>query len=120
MYIYLILYPKSVMTTKIVEIKDASGNSIFIETQLNPSSLEMIAANDNEVLQAVSKLETSLDPIVNLSKAVIERIQRVEIEKPSEIELNFAIKLSGKLDFWVISGNGEGNIELKIKWALGK
>lgn len=104
------------MEKKVVEVNTENGDIIYVETEVDYSTLELIASHDTEILRAVTKFEDSLQPVINLAKSVINGINGIESVKPSEVELEFSIKLSGQLDFWVISGNGEGNISLKLKW----
>jgi len=103
---------------KIIELSDAQNHVFFIETEINEATLALISSGDAEVVKAVHSLEKSFEPIINLSKSIIQRVNTLSIGKPSELELTFSIKLSGKLDFWIVSADGEGSINLKLKWAL--
>lgn len=108
------------MAKKIVELKNNDGSSFFIEADDNENFDELIAADASNLARATNKLEDSLTPVLTASKTILARITESAKPRPSEVELTFSIKLSGNLNFWVIAGNGEGSISLKLKWTEKK
>ncbi|MRG43726.1 hypothetical protein GFS24_01305 [Chitinophaga sp. SYP-B3965] len=99
---------------------EVEDKAVYIESsvRLEPGTGGFIAADAGETMtKATTSLERSLDPILDFAKTFVKRIGNLEIEKPAEVELEFGIKLSGAVNCWVISGQGEGAINLKLTWS---
>jgi len=108
------------MAKKIVEYQ-TGGGVIYIEGDVPQSAGKFIAKpGSTQVVDAAEAFKDALGPVVAFSKAMIERFNDADIEKPAEVELSFGIKLSGEVKFWVISGAGEGTIDLKLTWKAGQ
>lgn len=103
---------------KIVEF-EIENNKIYIEAAL-PAGVRsggFVASNAGEtVVKATGSMQKALEPVMGFAKEFITRIGNLSVEKPTGVELEFGIKLSGEVDFWVISGQGEGTINLKLTW----
>jgi hypothetical protein len=52
-------------------------------------------------------------------KAALEVFEQVKAHGPSEIELKFGIKVSGKANWLVAKAATEGSFEVTLKWKLG-
>lgn len=104
------------MDKKIIQF-EIDGQKVFIEGDLPKDGGKMIAASPGKtIVEATSSFEQTLDPIMAFAGKIMERVAGLKIEKPDSLELEFGIKLSGAVNFWVISGTGEGNINLKLSW----
>ena len=104
------------MEKKIIQF-EIDGQTVYIEGDIPKESGKMIAASPGKtIVQATSSFEQTLDPILAFADKVISRVKGFKVASPDSIELEFGIKLSGAVNFWVISGTGEGNINLKFSW----
>src|SRR5258705_12810359 len=100
---------------KIVEILNADKTKLYVEAIVDDTD-EKLAAATGMVVKAAATMEDALAPVIALSKTVLKKLNEIEVNRPKEVELTFAIKLSGEVNAWVISGTGEGSIELTMKW----
>ena len=100
---------------KIVEY-EIDGQKVFIEGNLPDSGSTFVSDGNNTVITATNSFGQAMEPVMTFAKDVITRISNINIRRPAEIELEFGIKLSGAVNFWVITGNGEGTINLKLTW----
>jgi hypothetical protein len=93
------------------------GNPVYFEADL-PRAEGGFAANagDKAVIEATDSFGQAMAPVMAFVQDVITRIAHIEVKKPTEIEMEFGIKLSGAVNFWVIAGTGEGTINLKLTW----
>jgi len=100
---------------------DIDGQQVYVEGEIPQDSGKFIADNgDKQIVSSLNSFEDALEPIILFSKNIIKKINNIEIDKPAEVEVQFGIKLTGAVSCWVISGQGEGSINLKLTWKSGK
>src|SRR5437773_10994232 len=51
-------------------------------------------------------------------KAALEVFEQVKAHRPSDVELKFGIKVSGKANWLVAKAATEGSFEVTLKWNL--
>lgn len=120
LFLEILSSPKhNLMVTKTIMQFEANNTPVFIETDQAPDFPKggFIAANGGQtVLQATRSLHQSLDPVMGFVQAFMNRIDSLPTEKPTSIELEIGLKLGAEISCWVITGQGEGNINLKLSW----
>lgn len=80
-------------------------------------------SEDLERFSANSKAPKDLDEAINRSlpaaSLVMKKLMELP-EKPSEVEVSFGLKLSGKVGAIIASTAVEGNFGVKMKWTKPK
>ena len=108
------------MANNIVQFQ-LGGKPVFVEGDYTPEQGEFIAqSGDKTIVKATNDFQTALDPVMEFTRHVMDRIDSIKIGKPATVEIEFGLKLSGAVNFWVISGTGEGSINLKLGWKTGQ
>jgi len=77
--------------------------------ELDPDS-GFQAASPNS---AVGHLEEAVAPALAAAKAVLQKARSL---KPDEIDVKFAIKASGSMNWIVARAATEGNFEITLRW----
>jgi len=107
------------MIAKTILQFEANDTPVFVETEFTPGTPKggFIAANGQDtVLQATRSLHQSLDPVMSFVQAFMNKINSLPNEKPTTVELEIGLKLGAEISCWVITGQGESNINLKLSW----
>lgn len=105
---------------KIIEITNENGDPIFIEVEVSEREAEFVASAGNKLASAAKKFEQALQPAMTMASSMIRKISDTKIDRPTSVELQFGIKFNGSVDAWIVSGSGEGSINLKLTWQTGK
>jgi Trypsin-co-occurring domain 1 len=66
------------------------------------------------VREAVGSFDESLKAIEPLAKTIVARLSQLS---PDKCSVEFAIKLGGKTDFVVASGEAEANFKITMTWS---
>ena len=104
------------MAKNIVQF-NLDGQTVYVEGEYTAEQGKFIASSgDKSIVEATNSFETAMNPVMAFTRNVMERISKLEVQKPATVEIEFGIKLSGAVNFWVISGTGEGSINLKLSW----
>lgn len=104
------------MAKNIVQF-DLEGQTVYVEGDYTPEQGRFIASvGDKSIVEATNSFEAAMNPVMAFTRNVMDRIGKLEVKKPATVEIEFGIKLSGAVNFWIISGTGEGSINLKLTW----
>jgi hypothetical protein len=96
---------------------EVDGKKVYIEGDVPQTSGTFVAAvGDKEIIAVVDSFEQTIEPVFAFAKSIVNKVNNLHISKPTEVELEFGIKLTSKINAWVISGTGEGTINLKLPW----
>ncbi len=76
-----------------------------------PDGFEQASAD-----RLVGKVREAIGPAV---EAALEVLERVKAHGPREVEVKFAIKVSGTMNWMVAKAATEGNFEVTLKWQPG-
>ncbi len=90
-------------------VKDAKGNIVFAA-----------GGGDNiAIAKAVVKFDEVTNLIQNVSRNVLSSIESL-VKRPSEVEVQFGIKLGGEAGVFVAKASTEANFSIKLKWVEEK
>lgn len=96
-----------------IVVKFPSGNIVQFGTSDGGSGAiaarEQIAEKTGEVFD---KAMGALGDVVARLEACIGSLER----KPDGVEVSFAASLKGNCDLWVVSGDGEAEFTVTLKW----
>jgi len=68
------------------------------------------------VQSATTTFEEALANAFTAANSLVERAASLKTQ-PQELNIEFGLKISGEMDFFVISGDTEANFAIKIKWV---
>jgi hypothetical protein len=66
--------------------------------------------------KAATSFEEALSNAFTAANAFVEHASKLHVQ-PQELNIEFGLKLSGELDFFVVSGNTESNFVIKMRWS---
>ncbi|MFC4996245.1 CU044_2847 family protein [Dactylosporangium cerinum] len=66
--------------------------------------------------RVVGRIREAVGPAVRAAREVLDQ---VKAHGPSEVEVKFGIKVSGKMDWLVAKAATEGSFEVTLKWQPG-
>lgn len=75
---------------------------------------------DEVIKKAAGAFEHSLESVSLAARKVYDVLVRKMPERPDEVEIEFGVKFSAKLDAWVVGSEGEGSFSVKITWKPAK
>lgn len=96
-----------------LELSLVEGNKVFVEVEDGESDRREEVA-DGGILQAqFSKISDSIAQIVSSVNAGIGTLP----DRPGTVEVEFGVQLKGEADFWIVTGEAQGHIKVKLKWG---
>jgi hypothetical protein len=98
---------------QIVEYKTQEGTSIFAEVDLPEAAIGQVNAAD-DVIKASKSFDEALDDIMPAAQKVVNKLRGLS---PHGIEVEFGIKLSGKLGAVFASAEAEANFTVTVSWS---
>lgn len=99
-----------------VEFPLESGGSIIVEVSDNEQSGSWRDSSETLLTRASDTLENAIDRVKPAAQAILSRLTTLS-ERPSEIEVEFGIKLSAQAGAIIASGSVDANYVIKIKWT---
>lgn len=101
---------------KLIEFELEDGSTILVESNDRFSQGENVyISNDVEIEKAERKFSSSMDSIRSIAKTSLATISSLG-KKPEEFTLEFGLKLTGKTNAILVSGELESNIKVTLKW----
>jgi hypothetical protein len=91
-------------------VKYQLDDSTVVGFEFEPSS-GFHQAGAKEFVGQVSK---AVEPAVEAAKAVLEKVKEI---KPDEVEVKFAVKVTGEANWVVAKAATEGSFEITVKWS---
>lgn len=64
----------------------------------------------------VGQVRKAVEPAIEAAKAVLEKVKEI---KPDEVEVKFAVKVTGEANWVVAKAATEGNFEITLNWSSG-
>jgi len=102
-------------------VYEVEGKKVYIEGEIPAASGAFIAdAGDKAVIAALDSFDNTMEPVFTFVRSIVTKINKIEIGKPTDVEIDFGIKLTSAVNCWIISGTGEGSINLKLSWKTSK
>ena len=111
---YLCIMPKFILDEDapiLVEFSSQSGRSGFQDTGVIPSGEQLVVQSTQAVQKAMNLLR-------GLAKLTVESMNTLpDQEKPSQIEMEFGIKLNAEGNASIVKIGGETTIKVKLTWG---
>lgn len=103
---------------RLIEFPLEEGGSVIIEVVDGDTSGTMDrASRSNEIVaKAGHTLETALERVKPAAEAILKQITHLS-ELPSEIEVEFGLKVTAEVGAIIASGSVEANYIVKLKWT---
>lgn len=91
-----------------------------VKINKNEDSILVPVANTKSFIKkSKDYLENSIEQIKQFSSCIAEGVRDINY-KPSELELEFAVKFSADAGVIISSVSSEANLAIKVKWNLGE
>jgi Trypsin-co-occurring domain 1 len=75
------------------------------------------AALGGEIAKVASdRFQEALGSLGDLVSALEQSVAKLG-HRPDSVELEFGASLSGECDLWIVSGEGEAEFKVKLKWG---
>ncbi len=103
---------------QLVKFEMEDGSPVYVEIEQTPDGPQLVSNAPGEVAQAQSKFTDALKYLEPAAKAVLGTLQ--DINRPDEINLEFGIKLDGKVGAILASAGTEANFKVSLKWKNDK
>lgn len=104
-----------------VDFQTSTGEEIRVEVAEDSSADGITRAGKGQdmIVKASQSLESALDKIRPIAEAIVDRLNALS-QKPSEVEVEFSLKMSAEAGMVVASGQIEANYTVKLKWVNEK
>lgn len=103
------------MSGSLVQFNLADGSPVFVEVVEPPfKGNQKVSLTQHGVEQAQTNFAEALAQIKPAAEIVLNAFR--EMNNPSEIELEFGIKLSGKVGAIFTSAAGEATFKVTLRW----
>ena len=105
-------------TSHIAEFTSDSGEKILVEVKeaIGRTTSVGRVQNTEKILSTSTKtFEAILESIHPISNAIFEKVKNLS-SKPSEVAVEFGIKITVSGNLVVSSASGEGNFKVSLKW----
>lgn len=63
--------------------------------------------------KVIGKVQDALAPAIDTAKLILDKLREA---KPGEVTVTFGLKVSGKLDWFVVRAGTEGNFQITRTW----
>jgi len=104
---------------QLIEFPIDEENSIFVEAEISEDDEgEMEVSRDGFAKKAARTFQDSLSVIKPISETIISQVAELE-QKPKDIEVEFGLKMNGKVGVAIANTSVEGNIKVVLKWQQG-
>jgi hypothetical protein len=91
------------------------GGTILIETEPAAGNVAKVSRAGDIIDQGQTQLEAVLEKIKPVASAIINTL-RQPVNAPTEVEVEFGIKLSAEANVIISSTAVEGNFKIVLKW----
>lgn len=97
-----------------LELEIDEGVAVFVEVEDVDTNREEEVANAGDRLHAqFSKISDALGKVVSSVNAGLGTLP----DRPGKVEVEFGVQLKGEADFWIVSGEAQGHIKVKLVWG---
>ena len=106
---------------KIVKYETSNG-PIYVEARVpdeEKGGVQKAGLKDDAkkiVQNAALSFEAALENAFVAANSLVDRAAALKIQ-PSELNIEFGLKISSEIELFVISGDAEANFAIKIKWT---
>jgi ribosomal protein S6 len=92
------------------------NTSILVETNSSAGKFVDVGLKNIAVPIAADALKNAIHMLVKIGNNFAEEIARSEGNLPSQLELQYGIKISAEGNVWLAKISGEGQITAKLYW----
>jgi hypothetical protein len=100
---------------RLIEFELAEGGTVVVEVDDEETGLERAARPGEIAEKAGQTFESALDRIKPAAEAILQRLSGLA-KSPDEIQVEFGVKLSGKLGAVIASVDAEATYKVTLKW----
>lgn len=104
---------------KLAEITSTSGPIVVEATESDMGTGQMSFSVRGATEAAVSTFEAAFQAVVSMARATSEQLTSSVVDA-DEIEIEFGVKFSSKIGFYVAAANAESSMRVKLKWIKPK
>lgn len=80
------------------------------------TGLSDVGIADETARIAGDKFKAALGTLADLVATLEQSVGRM-VHRPEKVEMEFGATLSGECDLWIVSGEGEAEIKVKLTWG---
>lgn len=107
------------MSKEIVQFELADGSPVYVEVEERDAiGVQRVGRGDEAIAKAQDRFVDALDKIKPAAEMVLNTFR--ELNTPDEINLEFGVKLSGKLGALIASVDSEATFKVALKWKNEK
>ena len=103
--------------THLVAFPTRAGQSVVVEVTDEPSAGTVRAVRPGDVTETAARsFEAALGPVQAAAEAFVATLRNLT-ERPDEIGVEFAVKLSAKAGAIIAATDAEANFQVTLKWT---
>lgn len=103
--------------TSLIEFPMEDGTSVVVEVAANdPYGAWRDSMSEGVITKAGDTLEKAIDRVRPAAQIILSRFTSLT-ERPTEIEIEFGLKLNANAGAIIASGSVEANYVVKLKWT---
>jgi hypothetical protein len=99
----------------LVEVPLESGGSIVVEMDEDVGGVVRAGRAGEVVARAARSIESALDCVAPAAEAVLSKVREA---RPSEVTVEFGLKLSAEAGAVISRSAGECNFRVVLRWAI--
>ncbi len=102
--------------TQYVEFQLADGTKMLVESEEIPDeTYRRVSAGRPEQGKLVRTFTDALEAVRPAASEMLDKLRSLDA-KPTEVEVKFGLKLSGKIGAFIASTSSDANFEVTLKW----
>lgn len=91
---------------------------ILIELVEVPGEEEVSLSSVNVAEKSVEALDNAMQTIKYIAQHAVAMVDELEVpNRPTQVEMEFGVKLDVEANAWIAKARGEGNILIRLTWG---
>ncbi|BDG73247.1 CU044_2847 family protein [Roseomonas fluvialis] len=100
-----------------LQVELADGRTVYFGgTGKDAAGLREVSVGESVAEASAAALERGLAGLRDVV-AMLDRSVAGLVKKPEKVEVEFAAKLTGKANLWVVSGDASAEFKVKLTWG---
>jgi hypothetical protein len=95
-----------------------AGQKVLFGGRAPETGLAEVGIAEDVARVAGEKFRAALGTLGDLVATLEQSVARMT-HRPDKVEMEFGATLSGECDLWIVSGEGEAEIKVKLAWGKG-
>lgn len=92
---------------------------ILVELAEIPGEEEVSLSSVNVAEKSVEALDNAMRTIKYMAQHAVATVNELEVpSRPTQVEMEFGVKLDVEANAWVAKTRGEGNIIVRLTWGI--